>query len=135
MSRCQREHCPVPCPENWFGNKVDRPQGLAFITHSSGYCLIHLMKIFISTFVVLSEEKEITTHSSVLAWRTQGRGTLVGCRLWGRTESDMTEATWQQQQFCQILSWCAGFCRLVVSLCLPPLLPPLGLCSVSVFLS
>ena len=28
----------------------------------------------------------------------QGRGSLVGCRLWGRTESDMTEATQQQQQ-------------------------------------
>ena len=24
---------------------------------------------------------------------TQGRGSLVGCRLWGRTESDTTEAT------------------------------------------
>ena len=23
----------------------------------------------------------------------QGRGSLVGCRLWGRTESDMTEVT------------------------------------------
>ena len=23
----------------------------------------------------------------------KGRGSLVGCRLWGRTESDMTEAT------------------------------------------
>ena len=29
---------------------------------------------------------------------SQGRGSLVGCRLWGRTESDTTEATWQQQQ-------------------------------------
>ena len=28
----------------------------------------------------------------------QGPGSLVGCRLWGRTESDMTEATQQQQQ-------------------------------------
>ena len=28
----------------------------------------------------------------------QGRGSLMGCRLWGRTESDTTEATWQQQQ-------------------------------------
>ena len=26
---------------------------------------------------------------------SQGRGSLVGRRLWGRTESDMTEATWQ----------------------------------------
>ena len=24
---------------------------------------------------------------------TQGRWSLVGCRLWGRTESDMTEVT------------------------------------------
>ena len=27
----------------------------------------------------------------------QGRGSLVGCRLWGRRESDMTEVTLQQQ--------------------------------------
>ena len=38
-------------------------------------------------------EKAMATHSSVLAWRIQGRGSLVGCRLWGRTESDTTEAT------------------------------------------
>ena len=25
-------------------------------------------------------------------------GALVGCRLWGHTESDTTEATYQQQQ-------------------------------------
>ena len=29
---------------------------------------------------------------------SQGRGSLVGCCLWGRTESDTTEATKQQQQ-------------------------------------
>ena len=29
---------------------------------------------------------------------SQGRGSLVGCRLWGHTESDTTEATQQQQQ-------------------------------------
>ena len=43
-------------------------------------------------------EKEMATHSSVLAWRIPGRGSLVGCRLWGCTESDTTEATQQQQQ-------------------------------------
>ena len=37
-------------------------------------------------------------HSSVLAWRIPGTGSLVGCCLWGRTESDTTEATQQQQQ-------------------------------------
>ena len=39
----------------------------------------------------------MATHSSVLAWRIPGTGSLVGCRLWGHTESDMTEATQQQQ--------------------------------------
>ena len=41
----------------------------------------------------LSQEKEMTTHSTVLAWRIPGTGEPLGCCLWGRTESDMTEAT------------------------------------------
>ena len=40
----------------------------------------------------------MATHSSVLAWRIPGMGSLVGCHLWGRTESDTTKATQQQQQ-------------------------------------
>ena len=40
----------------------------------------------------------MATHSSVLAWRIPGRGSLVGCHLWGRTESDTTEAMQQKQQ-------------------------------------
>ena len=35
-----------------------------------------------------------------LPGESQGWGSLVGCRLWGRTESDTTEATQQQQQQC-----------------------------------
>ena len=38
-------------------------------------------------------EKEMATHSSVLAWRIPGTGEPGGLRLWGRTESDTTEAT------------------------------------------
>ena len=33
-----------------------------------------------------------------LPGESQGRGSLVGCRLWGGTKSDMTEMTAQQQQ-------------------------------------
>ena len=40
-------------------------------------------------------EEEMATHSSVLALRIPGRESLVGCRLWGRTESYTTEVTWQ----------------------------------------
>ena len=59
-------------------------------------------------------EKEMATHSSIvpreshgnrlllyttlptpvlLPGESQGQGSLVGCHLWGRTESDTTEAT------------------------------------------
>ena len=45
---------------------------------------------FTFTFHFHALEKEMATHSSVLA---QGWGSLVGCHLLGCTESDMTEAT------------------------------------------
>ena len=48
---------------------------------------------FTFTFHFHALEKEMATHSSVLSWRIPGTGSLVGCRLWGRTESDTTEAT------------------------------------------
>jgi len=38
-------------------------------------------------------EKEMATHSSVLAWRIPGTGEPGGLPSWGRTESDTTEAT------------------------------------------
>ena len=45
------------------------------------------------TFHFHAWEKEMATHSSVLAWRIPGTGEPGGCRLWGRTGSDTTEAT------------------------------------------
>ena len=38
-----------------------------------------------------------------LPGESQGRGSLVGCCLWGRTESDTTEVTQQQQQHVSML--------------------------------
>ena len=48
---------------------------------------------FTFTFHFHALEKEMATHPSALAWRIPGTGEPVGCRLWGRTESDTTEAT------------------------------------------
>ena len=48
---------------------------------------------FTFTFHFHALEKEMATHSSVLPGESQGRGSLVGCRLWGHTESDTAEAT------------------------------------------
>ena len=47
---------------------------------------------FTFTFHFHALEKEMATHSSVLAWRIPGTGEPGGCRLWSRTESDTTEA-------------------------------------------
>ena len=45
---------------------------------------------FTFTFHFRALEKEMATHSS---GESQGRGSLVGCRLWGRKESNTTEVT------------------------------------------
>ena len=45
------------------------------------------------TFHFHALEKEMATHSSVIAWRILGTGSLVGYRLWGHTEQNMTEVT------------------------------------------
>ena len=40
---------------------------------------------FTCTFHFHALEKEMATHSMFLPGESQGRGSLVGCRLWGRT--------------------------------------------------
>ena len=45
------------------------------------------------TFHFHALEKEMATHSSVLAGESQGQGSLVGCLPWGHTQSDTTEVT------------------------------------------
>ena len=45
----------------------------------------------LSTFMPLRRKWQPTPV--FLPGESQGRGSLVGCRLWGRTESDTTEAT------------------------------------------
>ena len=37
-----------------------------------------------------------------LLGESQGQRSLVGCCLWGHAELDMTEVTWQQQQYSDI---------------------------------
>ena len=58
---------------------------------------------FTFTFPFHALEKEMAAHSIVLAWRIPGMGEPGGCRLWGRTESDTTEATQQHQWQCYIV--------------------------------
>ena len=48
---------------------------------------------FAFTFHFHALEKEMATTPVFLPGESQGWGSPVGCRLWGRTESDTTEAT------------------------------------------
>ena len=48
---------------------------------------------FTFTFHFHALEKEMATSPVFLPGESQGWGSLVGCSLWGRTESDMTEVT------------------------------------------
>ena len=45
------------------------------------------------TFHCHALEKEMQPTPVFLPGESQGQGSLVDCRLWGRTESDTTEAT------------------------------------------
>ena len=48
---------------------------------------------FTFTFHFHALEKEMATHYNVFPGESQGQGSLLGCSLWGRTESDTTEVT------------------------------------------
>ena len=48
---------------------------------------------FTFTFHFHALEKEMQPTPVFLPRESQGWGSLVGCHLWGRTESDMTEVT------------------------------------------
>ena len=51
------------------------------------------MSDFPFTFHFHALEKEMATTPVFLPGESQGRGSLVSCCLWGRTESDTTEVT------------------------------------------
>ena len=47
----------------------------------------------LSLFIFMHWRRKWQPTPVFLPEESQGRGSLVGCRLWGRTESDTTEAT------------------------------------------
>ena len=67
------------------------------------------MHYFVTSLAVIEEIMLLFYTDLYLHWRrkwqptpvflpgeSHGQRSLVGCSPWGRTESDMTEATWQQ---------------------------------------
>ena len=56
----------------------------------------HDLAISLSLFTFMHWRRKWQPTLVFLPGESQGRGSLVGCRLWGRTELDTTEVTWQQ---------------------------------------
>ena len=53
----------------------------------------HDSVISLSLFTLMRWRRKWQPNPVFLPGESQGRGSLVGCRLWGRTESDTTEVT------------------------------------------
>ena len=81
----------TPLQHSCLENPMDRGAWWA-VVHGVAESWTRL-RDFTFTFHFHTLEEEMATHSSVLAWRIPGTGEPGGCRLWGRTESDTTEAT------------------------------------------
>ena len=58
----------------------------------------HDWETSLSLFTFMHWRRKWQPTPVFLPGESQGQGSQVGCHLWGRTESDMTEATQQQQQ-------------------------------------
>ena len=68
----------------------------------------------LSLFTFMQWRRKWQPTPVFLPGESQGWGSLVGCRLWGHTELDTTEATSQQQQmflllFCILVGKCPTF--------------------------
>ena len=77
------------------------------------------------TFAFMHWRRKWQPTPVFLPGKSQGQGSLVGCRLWDRRESDMTEATQQQQCFSNnlpfsLISPCLSFlpsCTYLLNVC------------------
>ena len=73
----------------------------------------------LSLFIFMHWRRQWQPTPVLLPGESLGRGSLVGCRLWGRTESDTTEVTWQRQCIIYSVLYLANFitrCYIISSL-------------------
>ena len=87
VNRIDREGNGTPLQYSCLENPMDGGAWQAAV-HAKGQTRLN---DFLFTFHFHALEKEMATHSSVLAWR-------IPRVLWGRTELDTTEVTQQQPE-------------------------------------
>ena len=64
----------------------------AFVRHVFSY-LESILGVELLGLMLTLCRRQWHPTPALLPGESQGRGSLLGCHLWGRTESDMTEAT------------------------------------------
>jgi len=97
MESSRQEYCsrvPFPTPGHLLNQGIEllslAPPALAggFFTTSTTWEAISFEPTYYGY-----PEKAMARTPILLPGESQGRGSLVGCHLWGRTELDTTEAT------------------------------------------
>ena len=106
-SRMEKAMAPHSSTLAWKIPWMEEPGGL----QSMGSLRVrHDWATSLSLFTLMHWRRKWQPTPVFLPGESQGSGSLVGFRLWGRTESDTTEATKQQQQQQQGLTSCREFC-------------------------
>ena len=76
---------------------LEPEEGKAKFYHEVCYCFTKIIVPFFFFFYrklrVIGGRRQWQPTPVLLTGESQGRGSLLGCCLWGRTESDTTEAT------------------------------------------
>ena len=92
----------VDSGRQWHPTPVLLPgksHGWRSLVESMGLQIVrHDWATSLSLFTFMHWRRKWQPTPVFLPGESQGQRSLVGCRLWGRTESDMTEVTQQQQQ-------------------------------------
>ena len=85
--RCGRDGCEYrsPCREQHTDLTADRRNLKTKISK--------MVATSLSLFTFMHWRRKWQPTPVFLPGESQGRGSLVGCRLWGRTESDTTEVS------------------------------------------
>ena len=79
----------------WKIPRMEEPGGLQSMGSQR---VVHDSVTSLPLFTFMHWRRQCQPTPVFLPGEFQGRGSLVGCRLWGHTELDTTEATQQQQQ-------------------------------------
>ena len=92
LKKAMATHSSIPAWKIPWAEEPGGPQSMGSLR------VRHDEATSLSLFTFMHWRRKWQPTPVFLPGESQGRGSLVGCRLWGRTESDMTDVTQQQQQ-------------------------------------